>query len=366
MDAYKQLSFFKDEFEERNCKDIGISNESDEMKAISQRVYNLFGEMEFKYAIILKWIDSIYKSLEDLVPKEKIEFNEIEEKIAIQCELVCVSICNGINWDYLRKAIYAKVLENPNWVSLNHLISIKEDEIYELFMDYPKKEKINPAERCKLIKNLASTYKNNGFNEIFYNSKGEPQDYFSIRKKLLECEVFSQDAVEKKLQLFLMRLSFYNGFEKIKNKCQPTVDYHIIRSFTRRGFLIIKNDMAKEFIVGKSVHNENTIAAIRQHCANIIKKIGETVNLSILDLNQIEWWFGRSICKENTPDCFLNLPTSNWLKNVYEKCPFFEYCLASQNDRYIQLTLEGYDNNEDDGTINLKELNSPNYEGNSF
>lgn len=34
MDAYKQLSFFKDEFEERNCKDIGISNESDEMKAI--------------------------------------------------------------------------------------------------------------------------------------------------------------------------------------------------------------------------------------------------------------------------------------------------------------------------------------------
>ena len=122
----------------------------------------------------------------------------------------------------------------------------------------------------------------------------------------------------------------------------------------------MKNNKSIKFLHGSTVHQEKTIAAVRKHCADIISNVSNITNLSIVDINSIEWWIGRSICIEKEPDCLLCKESSKWLKPTYNRCPFYNCCLA--NIEYKQLDLFG----QDDNGIKLKSIESPNYNGNSF
>ncbi len=346
-----QLSFF----------DIPSSNTCsfvDEQNKYSKLVYDNYDEVNLGFAF--SNVFKIYNEIIVCVPTEKINFTEISLNEALACELICAAICNNINWDYLRSAVYNKVINDRNWITISHLQNIGQSEIEEMFCSYEHPEKIDANSRAKLIRDLADSYKSEGFDKIFFYPDGTAKKYNDIRFELLKCNVFNSDAIEKKLQLLVMKVSKYDGFNELAYKCNPTIDYHIIRSFIRRGFLILKNNDSLDFVNSDQMHQEKTIAAIRKHCANIIYKLSVYLKIDIATINSVEWWIGRSICTANEPDCFLSGKSSNWIKKSFGRCPFFDICLA--NNEYTQLIMWG----DTKDKKSLKNVDSPKYKGLSF
>lgn len=350
---FNQLSIF-------NSTDEENSLQKDLDSIFSNSIYESFEEINFNLLSYRNQLVCDYEKVSRIIPCEEVSFSEFPLYISLTCELLCASICNNINWDYLRKAIFETIKINTNWISISHLKTIKSTEIDELFKDYKHPEKVNSKMRASLLRELAVTYENDGFESIFFDKNNNPQNYNKLRESLLKCKVFSCDPIEKKIQLLVMKISKYDGFQNLVNECKPTIDYHIIRTFIRRGYLIMKNSNSIQFINTESIHREKTIAAVRKHCANIIYRLSDCANLSVLEINSIEWWVGRSICTEKNADCELLEMSSNWLKPSFNRCPFYNYCFA--NSKYKQLSLFSQEESE----TFLKTIEGPNYSGNSF
>lgn len=345
--GYEQLSLFDSEDSVGSIKDFLDVGKS----KLSEDVYNDFGVDEELITYYSTDLELTYKKLSRIVPKETIQFTELTTKQAVVCEMICSAICHQMNWDFLRDKILKKTLSQPNWIEPIYISTIKTKDVEEIFVGYSKIERVRAEERAELLRILGTTFVGlpNGFDDIFFREDGVPQDAAAILKRLSSCTVFSNDPVEKKLQLLLQKISVYKGFEKLGNKCRPTIDYHIIRSFLRRGFLIPKTKHAREIVTIDAFRAEQTVGAIRKHCAEIITLLSEITGQSVAVINNIEWWLGRSVCIEGRPLCNLDRPETEWLSHGFDKCPFSKVFCKSETE----------------GT-KLQQYFAPKYKGNSY
>lgn len=313
--GYEQLSLFQ--AEERETR-----------PQFSQDVYHDFEIDRDLIAYYSAALRTTYRALASIVPKEAVQFTELAAGQAVVCEMICAAICHQMNWDFLRERVYEKTILDPKWIEAINLAAIQTKEVETLLEGYPKTERIRAEERAELLRTLGTTYVNlpGGFYEIFFNTDGMPREVSSILRQLSLCSVFSSDPVEKKLQLLLQKISVYKGFEEVGNRCRPTIDYHIIRSFLRRGFLAPKTKYAREIVTTDAIRSEQTVGAIRKHCADIIVLLSEVTGESIAAVNNIEWWLGRSVCVEDSPLCRLGGPDTEWLAPSFRDCPFHPIC----------------------------------------
>lgn len=274
--------------------------------------------------------DKVYPELEKNIPSEEIVFDCSDVNTTIACELVCSAICHQMNWDYLRQAVYKKTLECPDWLEPESLAVISENEVGNLLAGYNKSERIRANERAAILRQIGRFTKQYGnFAKLFFEDSGKVLSEIQIRQNLLECSVFSQDPEEKKLQLLLQKLSIYPQLSELSKSCKPAVDYHLIRSFLRRGLISPKTKLSIDYVLSTEIQRrESTVGALRQLCGLLIQEISNYTGLSISSVNQIEWHVGRSICKEGEPDCYLKEPESVWACEKYNKCPFCETCSA--------------------------------------
>lgn len=294
--------------------------------------------------------EKVYPTISTILPSEDIVFNEFSHNTAVLCEIICAAICHQMNWDYLRKAIYDKTKSNPSWLYVDHLISISEREVEELFISYPKKERIRKKERTEIIREVGKWLSRfNEIDDIFLDKSKNLYSQNKLKSNLHLCPTFSKDPEEKKTQLLLQKLSSLNYYKGLSSYYAPAIDYHLIRSYLRRGLLIAKNNYAKNFIYNYNIsRKESTIAALRELCAQLMLEICNYTNLDLITVNQIEWHIGRSVCIQNNPDCMLNYKESSWLKPKYTECPFSKTCVAKNYNS------------------NLLQLNEPSYNGNSY
>jgi|GEM_PF-1653772 len=342
-----------------NCDNSVINEESSILNALDSEEFNIKplstriidGFQISGFIFVMDDYPQIYKKLAMIVPDENINFSNFGRETAIACETICAAICHQMNWDYLRSAVFKKTAMQSQWVEPLYLKTISTREIQELFVDYNKSEKIRAEERTKLLRSLGSCITNNGnnFKGIFLNEHMTLNDANYIINILLSCSAFSNDPEEKKLQLLFQKLSNYQGFESLGNICKPTIDYHVIRCFLRRGLVHPVTKYAKEYIFNVSAERkENTIGALRSLCSEVILNLSWLTTLNVNIINRIEWWLGRSVCIEDDPDCLLNHNDAAWLKEHFDKCPFYRYCYAINDDKsYLA-------------------LNEPTYKGTSF
>ena len=88
---------------------------------------------------------------------------------------------------------------------------------------------------------------------------------------------------------------------------------------------------------------EKTVAAVRMHCACMMDEISLYTGLDIGVINLIEWHIGRSVCTQNKADCKLETKDSQWLKPVFETCPFYNTCMARcYNQSYLKIQEPNY------------------------
>lgn len=347
MMQYKQLKPFPFDDEIDSGEANHTSQESVIDVNISERIAKEFAIQDLPFFGCD--FDIVYPKIRDILPNETISFEIFGKDSAIMCEIICAAICHQINWDYLRKRIYEKTQNTPEWLVFDNLESISEEEIYEMLCTYDKKERIRANERTDIIRNIG-TWANNftSISEVFIEN-GKLLDYKSIHNNLLLCSAFSSDPQEKKLQLLLQKLSSLDMLNGLSIYYRPAIDYHLIRNYLRRGLIYCKTKRAREYVENNSaMRTEKTVAAVRMHCSDMIDAISTYTDLDINIVNLIEWHIGRSVCTQEKADCKLESKSSYWLKPQFEVCPFYNTCMARCYNQNF---------------LNIKE---PNYNGSSY
>lgn len=348
---YVQLSFFPTDNEGKNNEKEDENSPKDlkeQHQLISERLKKEFDVVAIPF---LKCnFDYIYPRLAEIIPREHIFFDSFGQNILVMSEIVCAAICHQMNWDYLRSALFSKLKEDSNWVLPNRLIYVEEKEVADLFCSYNKPERVRAKERMKILRGVGEWAK--AFihsSSIFLDSSGKLLPKEVVRRNLLICDTFAMDVEEKKMQLLLQKLSSYKEFKGLSAYCQPAIDYHLIRTYLRRGMLYAKTEYAKGYIMNQSAERkDSTVAAVRHLCAELMLDICVYTDLDVNTINQIEWHIGRSICLQENPDCNLENNESQWLRPFFSSCPFSDTCEAKC------------------GNSKLMGLKEPSYKGSSY
>lgn len=340
---YEQLKLFTFEESLKNDKADECSQKNAHSTNVSEKIAGEFAIQSLPF--LGCDFDKIYPIIKEVLPKESITFEEFGMEQAIMCEIICAAICHQINWDYLRKQIYKKTKSTPEWLFFDNLETMTEDEVYEMLCTYDKIERIRAKERSDIIIGIGNWAKR--FNEIkgvFFKREGILLDYEVIRNNILLCPAFSGDPQEKKLQLLIQKLSAFENMAELSLHYRPAIDYHLIRNYLRRGLIYSKTKHAREYIENNLVERtEKTVGAIRMHCASMMEEISIYTGLDINIINLIEWHIGRSVCTQENADCKLETKDSQWLKPVFETCPFYDTCLARcYNQDYLEIQEPNY------------------------
>ena len=324
---YEQMSLFPGEGFDNNSM-LNTDNVDIDSNIISTRLLEAFSISDIPFFNCD--FDTIYPKIAAALPSEQIVFNDLNINSLIASETICAAICHQMNWDFLRKAVQEKTRCNPEWLSEDALSIISDDDVRSLLKGYNRIERIREKERANMLRQIGMLAKShNGFTWLFFDSGMHLLSEEELRENLLQCPVFSNDPEEKKLQLLLQKLSNYPQFAELSNYCKPAIDYHLIRCFLRRGLVFPRTKLGVEFISSaETQRKESTVGALRLLCSSLIQEISCFTNLTINSVNQIEWYVGRSICKEGTPDCFLVDLDASWARNNFTRCPFFSTCCA--------------------------------------
>lgn len=308
--------------------------------AVSEDIINSFSIRELPF--LGCDYDSVYPEIEKVLPADHISYCDLALCQTITCEIICAAICHQMNWDYLREAVYDKTLLSNEWLKPSYLATIAVEEVEQLFSGYHKKERIRKEERTAILHEVGTwllSFPN--VESIFLSQNGELLEYQIILHNLGLCKPFAIDPEGKKLQLLLQKLSVYSQFSGLKQHYKPAIDYHLIRTYVRRGLLFARTRHAVNYLWNEEVkRKDNTVAAIRQLCSEIMINTCRFTSLDISTVNQIEWHIGRSVCVQDNPDCCLEQESAKWLKPAFSKCPFYETCLARKNNNIYLLKNE--------------------------
>lgn len=343
--GYKQLSFFTNDGTKEADKKTA-EEKVDEKKEPSIRSEKLLSEIEIMALPFLGCdFDSVYKEVLSVIPLEKIRFDKWDRGKLILAEVICAGICHQMNWDFLRDAIYKKTESNPEWLEPSSLQTIEVGDVFELLKEYGKTERIRAAERAAIIREIgrwASNFK--PIESVFLKSTYALLSEETIKNNLLQCNAFSKDPEEKKLQLLLQKLSDYPFLSQLSDYCHPAIDYHLIRMYFRRGLIFGRTKYAKDYLENPlPERKEETVAAVRHLCSELVKSISDYTGLNVNSINQIDWHVGRTVCVQGKPDCEMQSDDGAWLKEKFIVCPYHDTCvLRTNNGDYSKMQEPNY------------------------
>lgn len=347
---YEQLSFFNND-DEREEDGNSEEEKMKEIEEVSIRSQNLLSEIEIMTLPFLGCdFDTVYKTVLSIIPQERVMFDKWDRSKLILAEIICAGICHQMNWDFLRERIYRKTASNPEWLEPSLLQSIRDIDVFDLLKEYGKPERIRAAERATIINNIGSWASNYmPIESVFLDSTFMLLPEKTIKSNLLQCSAFSKDPEEKKLQLLLQKLSSYSFLSQLSDYCNPAIDYHLIRMYHRRGLFFGRTKYAKEYLENPlPERKEETVAAVRHICSDLVKSISDYTGLTVNSVNQIDWQVGRSVCVQGKPDCDLQSNDGSWLKEKFTVCPYYNTC--------VMRVYNG----------DYRKMQEPNYKGESY
>ncbi len=158
---------------------------------------------------------------------------------------------------------------------------------------------------------------------------------------LLNCIVFASDPGGKKINLLLQKLDSIKPLKGLSNYAKPTIDYHLIRLYLRRGLVFARTKYAEQYINNQDAERrESTVAAIRELCAKLLCQISAYTAMDISSVNLVEWHVARSVCHRESPDCKLVGNKAQWLRQGFKTCPFYSTCIAHITGFHKLLTMK--------------------------
>lgn len=324
----KQLLLFEDELDMLKSREKSMGSKIASCGLVSSNIKGCFSICDIPF--LGCDFATVYPAVSSLIPEENVLFAEFGINMAIMCEIICSAICHQINWGFLRESVYNYTKKNPEWLQPCNLSVISSKRVDILLGAYHKKENVKAKERAEILRAVgkwAEQYKE--MKDVFLEGpkalKHQKQVYFSLQK----CVAFSSDPEGKKTNLLLQKLNSISDLCGIGRYAKPAIDYHLLRLYLRRGLLCARTKYADMYVRRPEIERkENTVAALRELCSKILRKISLCTDQSVSTINQIEWQVARSVCQRECPDCELKGAGARWLKPEFSKCPFHHTCIA--------------------------------------
>jgi hypothetical protein len=262
----------------------------------------------------------------------------IERKWQIWIEILFISICHSTNWDSLHHKILEIASNDIQELDPVRIAKIDNNGFKKLFASGIDAERINIAERVKLLRNLGENSLNwfsekddfwlNQENISLVNTDG----LYAWLNKIL---AFSDDPLQKKSRVLVHQLLRYGLISIIDiEHIYPAIDYHIIRLYIRTERVRpLSINMKEQLKSGKTVRVE-VATALRRAVEEAMYYSAAGANLRIDVLNHFEWQISRSFCTRQEARChcdpIASKPIDNSLielsYNVNIACPFVLKC----------------------------------------
>jgi hypothetical protein len=276
-----------------------------------------------------------------LLPEEKVTFTEFNREKQLAAEVICASICQQLNWDFLRASVQTDMNREDAWWEPRRIEFVTAQDVERILSGYKHPSRIRPNERAQMLRSLASLFSEgrDGYSDVFSEQVDSSAGAARLIAILDSCTAFSEDTQRKKLQVLLHRLAKSGLVEGLESVCEPAIDYHIMRLYLRRGEVSPVSHVGSQYIADGKSRTARTVAAVRSTVADALRVVAEQSNLSIPLVNTIEWWIGRSVCVRQNPDCELTGEASQWLRPMFKRCPFSSSCVALNiNNELLSVT----------------------------
>jgi hypothetical protein len=261
-------------------------------------------------------------------------------------KIVTAAICHQINWDFLNHAMRRNLLEARSEDMISRLCEIRAPEFATWFEGYSEPDRIHATERAAILREVASvlqtTFRSEPKNilEKCGSRLAGPRGFY---EQMDSFSSFREDPLRKKTNVLTHdivreRLARFTDEENIA----PAIDYHLIRIYLRTGRVFSKHKSIFNVLTqGDPRPRPRLVKLLREKVAYAVRLTAKFSELSVPEVNYIEWQLGRRICVREAPRCLNDTLVSDLDPNIailFEgSCPFSGGCAGFCDKKWMEL-----------------------------
>jgi hypothetical protein len=259
------------------------------------------------------------------------------EKSQFLFRLCLAAICHQINWDFLSDRLriaFEKEAASATWLS-----GVTARDVQHWLEGYHKPDRIRAGERALLLRNigeiLVSEY-GGDTDELVSASRGRLSGAGGLLDRLDSFVAFREDPLRKKSNVMIHDIVRENvAHFSDESAILPAIDYHIIRLYLRTGRVVAIHQATMDLLQQDSVPRPRLVRLLREAVSEALSLTSLYAQLSIPEVNGIEWQIGRDICERDQPRCLG--PQKVELGATFAKspkCPNVSFCQAFSNSAW--------------------------------
>jgi hypothetical protein len=261
-------------------------------------------------------------------------------------KIAFVAICHQFNWDFLQTRLSHHLLCENEQELIRRLASARADDVSRWLAGYSKPRRIQAADRAELLRavgrGLQETFGGDSVNlvERAGGKLGGPNGFLA---QLDSLEPYRADPLRKKSNVLVQDLVRERivTFED-EGTIRPAVDYHIMRLYLRTGRVVPTQQVVVEILKGKPRPRPRLVRLLREAVAEAMSTTARCAQLSIADVNYIEWQIGRAVCDRQQPSC----TDQNGARRTIDRdvsalfdgpCPYIKFCQSARDPEWRRL-----------------------------
>jgi len=274
----------------------------------------------------------------------RIPSQEMSNYLALR--IAIAAICHQINWDFLNATMRHHLLDTSNESVILRLGEIRAPEFQSWFENYSEPNRVRATERAAILRQVASVlrteFRSDPIN-ILEKSGFHLAGPTGFYQQMDSFPAFREDPLRKKTNVLTHDIvrEGLGRFEDEKN-IAPAIDYHLIRIYLRTGRVFSRhNSIFIALTQGDPRPRPRLVKLLREKVAYAVRLTAKFSDLSIPDVNYIEWQLGRRICVREAPRCLDGGRVPDLdpeIAVLFEgTCPFSAGCIGFGDRKWMEL-----------------------------
>lgn len=264
---------------------------------------------------------------------------------AVLVEVLAAAMCHATNWDRLRQHLISAACNANGSFTPAALARRDFAEYLAEFGAAFDDEVADLDRRYEMFRSVVEALSEPGYSVGSLHQRDVVQlaGPGGLYAQLDSLAPFAEDPQRKKSRLLVQHLVRF-GLIRISDpdSLQPAIEYHLIRLYMRTGR--VAHSEAKDVGATTSSTDIRSVNALREAVEQAMHYTAYAAELSVADLNEIEWQVARSFCTRNSPRCegppLAAKPVSqSILERSQGACPFSGSCDGPRHGR-VALTVE--------------------------
>lgn len=237
------------------------------------------------------------------VPKELHPLAREPER-AVLVEFLAAAVCHRTNWDRLRKHLLRCAVDDDQF-SPSRLAGLTLGQFISQFSGAFNSTS-DLVDRYRMFVAVADAFSNavNPFNRKFLTNETQRLGGSGgLYEGLNALAVFSVDPQRKKSRILVQQLVRTSLISVIDPQdLRPAIEYHLIRLYRRTGRVVRAGNQEMGGDRNRAT-DVRSVTALRVAVEQAMHYSAAGADLTILDLNDLEWQIARSFCDRENPRC---------------------------------------------------------------